>query len=1053
MRNLKKILALALVFAMAFTFTAGAADFTDKAEIGADYVDDVNMLVELGVIAGYPDGSFGPQKNITRAEFAKMAYTLKYGSDKDGELFAAQKSAFTDVEGDSNVAWAKGYINYCANQKIVSGVGNNKFNPQGNITVAEATKMILVIMGCDPAKEGFTGANWAANVTSKAIDLGVFDGWTGDPTSLATRELVAKLMRNAIFAPVYTYSAITGTGSQLTALGAKNETLGEQTMGLKSVTGIVVANENYFIDKNEEGEDIDALVSTVADEDESTIYYEKKDSDGDIIKRVLTIDRALADDMLGAKVNVFFQADVASSAEYDYKNVEVIGDVLLNSDTVVYEVPSIDVDLYPNGGTESATKITPYIGFTVDGVEKQIKASSDLGRVEKQYDIQKDTTELTDRQWDSDDSGKIDDTDDFHTVADVLAAFGSYAWVSDETTAGGAATLENAPVGGFFEDMGKATLSDYRFVSVDGGKSYSYIFKMVADDRTNAGVGYITNYSEAKGTITLSAEGRFDLEEVNIIGDVATDDLVIYFRENQLLNIVKAEAVTGAVEDLNDDGSVVINGENYYLWQFAYDGTDLDISDDDTLASYLARNSGAMGTSTTYYTYNNVVVDLSVSEESSVASDYAVILGSYYDYKLNAAYVTLAFADNTSASYQVGKLRVEKSSEPNNKLNDRASDFENNKYFGMLVKYKIMDNGSVDLSGTDLGYTYDNSNAQAGKEYDDTNVYMTTKVASSFNDAKADEGVLTYGETELAAINDSSIIYVIYGSPKHYERGGEYVSDFTDPDYKAVKAVAYKFNNKKAQDIGAVGDFAVADGAGDVDVEDVKTLSYVVNTEKTLNQGIVVAAMTVDSDSGYANEGKSLAYIASATKKYDVAAGGYYAQFTLIDENGLVSKKTIADVKDINNNTIDFTVEDSKTVGKIDGDYEAGTFVTYDVDADGNITVLDKQFDVPTPTASKTDGIYLVNVFSTRNDTLFYLDANADYDKAALATATTSSIKFHEDGYEVIAIDDEEYIGESIVKVSTREDKLEANKGNAVIQVFEGEVIRVFSFTDGYKLY
>ena len=53
MRNLKKILALALVFAMAFTFTASAADFTDKAEIGTNYVDDVNMLVELGVIAGY----------------------------------------------------------------------------------------------------------------------------------------------------------------------------------------------------------------------------------------------------------------------------------------------------------------------------------------------------------------------------------------------------------------------------------------------------------------------------------------------------------------------------------------------------------------------------------------------------------------------------------------------------------------------------------------------------------------------------------------------------------------------------------------------------------------------------------------------------------------------------------------------------------------------------------------------------------------------------------------------------------------------------------------
>ena len=45
MRNLKKILALALVFAMAFTFTASAADFTDAASIGANYVDDVKVRI------------------------------------------------------------------------------------------------------------------------------------------------------------------------------------------------------------------------------------------------------------------------------------------------------------------------------------------------------------------------------------------------------------------------------------------------------------------------------------------------------------------------------------------------------------------------------------------------------------------------------------------------------------------------------------------------------------------------------------------------------------------------------------------------------------------------------------------------------------------------------------------------------------------------------------------------------------------------------------------------------------------------------------------------
>ena len=200
MKNLKKVLALALAFAMSLTLFAGAA-FTDAADIGAEYIDDVEMLVQLGVVNGYEDGSFKPQGNITRAEFAKMAYTLKYGYDDQGKLFAGQKSQFSDVEGNGNVTWAKGYINYCANQGIVGGVGGGKFNPNGNITVAEAAKMLLVILGTDATKEGYGGSNWMGNVTADAMELGVFDGWYGDPTQTATRELVCKLMRNTVFAP------------------------------------------------------------------------------------------------------------------------------------------------------------------------------------------------------------------------------------------------------------------------------------------------------------------------------------------------------------------------------------------------------------------------------------------------------------------------------------------------------------------------------------------------------------------------------------------------------------------------------------------------------------------------------------------------------------------------------------------------------------------------------------------------------------------------------------------------------------------------------------
>ena len=81
MKNLKKVLALALVFALSLSLFASAAGFTDASDIHEDYVDDVNMLVELGILGGYPDGSMRPEGNISRAEFAKLAYVLKYGKD------------------------------------------------------------------------------------------------------------------------------------------------------------------------------------------------------------------------------------------------------------------------------------------------------------------------------------------------------------------------------------------------------------------------------------------------------------------------------------------------------------------------------------------------------------------------------------------------------------------------------------------------------------------------------------------------------------------------------------------------------------------------------------------------------------------------------------------------------------------------------------------------------------------------------------------------------------------------------------------------------------
>ncbi len=1013
MRNLKKILALALVFAMTFTF-ASAASFSDQATIGADYVDDVNMLVELGVIAGYPDGSFGPQKNITRAEFAKMAYTLKYGSDTDGNLFAAQPCAFTDVAADY---WAKGYINYCYNQKIVSGVGNNKYNPNGNITVAEATKMILVIMGCDPDKEGFKGANWMANVTAKAIDLGVFDGWTGDPTQLATRELVAKLMRNAIFSPVYEYSAISGIGSQMDALGQNyNQTLGEKTMGLFHIEGIVVANERYAISTDEEGEEIALQISATNDEEASLIYYVTKDLSGNEYENIIEIDRGLSDDMLGNKVDVYMTADVTKDNNgmiVDYKNIEVMGNVIVNSDTVAYTVNAVDTDVYPDGETDSSTKVQPYISFKVDGVEKKILVDKDLIK----NDIE---------------NAKLEKRVDAQLNEHVRSAFAAYSYTSNATTRSDDADLTYGDAT-FIDDMGEATLTKYRFVSVDGGKTYSYLFKMVADNNTNATYGSVTNYSESKGTITLTTIGTQNLEDCVINGELATDDAVVFYRENGKIVIEKVEVVTGAVAGYTDDGGVIVGENTYYAWK------DCDLDGEDDLFGYYTENKSAQSNAT-YYVYGNLIMEIEADETVAAVENYAVILRAYYDEDMDTAYVKLGFADNTEGTYKIGKYYLKKSSEPNHESNDRPQDFANNNFFGTVVKYSIRTDGSVDLSGQYFQDIYDGNS-------------ITTWKMDTALDAGVYEEQFQHDNKSYYGLNDASVVFALYGVPCYVSDGVTTKVDATQDGYAPIKAKAYKLSELKEIACKPIDDLANGTGS----VNDYAAVSYVLNTKSGNSKYVVAAAMTVGSklENISYKESRALAYIVSAMQRYNNATDKYYAEFTLINEDGLFTAATIEDVTDLNANQ---ALEDDY-IGKLsaaDGKYPSGTFLRYDINADKVLTAIDNtdllkaniNTELNYTGSVVSNGLYLINVTNERNGVLSFFETDSAVDPQ---NGALQSLKFHEDGYSVIGIDDGAYVGEVITKVSTRQtEDLAAGTGNAIIEVDEGQVVRIFSFIDGY---
>ncbi len=193
---------------------AGAA-FSDQSKI--KNTEAVDACTALNIIGGYPDGSFKPEGNITRAEVTKMICVALNGG-KEPNLATNATPTFSDVRTNANSAWAEGYIESCAAQGIVSGVGGGKFAPNGNVTGVQLAKMLLVSLGYKSENEGFTGNAWATNVNTIASAKGLYAGLEKmDVSAALTRDSAARMIWNALqaYEVEYKTSLIAGPDGKL----------------------------------------------------------------------------------------------------------------------------------------------------------------------------------------------------------------------------------------------------------------------------------------------------------------------------------------------------------------------------------------------------------------------------------------------------------------------------------------------------------------------------------------------------------------------------------------------------------------------------------------------------------------------------------------------------------------------------------------------------------------------------------------------------------------------------------------------------------------------
>lgn len=182
-QHARLMLLLSLAFSSDYDTIKGWFATYGTQSIGVDPSDIAKHWAEItivkaikdGIVSGYPDTSFKPNKNVTRAEFAVM---LMNGLKPVGE---GAQLAFTDENGIGT--WAKNAIAQAVKAGFIQGYDDGTFRPNEPITRTEMASMIAGAMNlkADPsAATGFTDdqdiPSWGKGAVTALKQAGVVSG-------------------------------------------------------------------------------------------------------------------------------------------------------------------------------------------------------------------------------------------------------------------------------------------------------------------------------------------------------------------------------------------------------------------------------------------------------------------------------------------------------------------------------------------------------------------------------------------------------------------------------------------------------------------------------------------------------------------------------------------------------------------------------------------------------------------------------------------------------------------------------------------------------------
>ena len=622
---------------------AGAA-FSDQSKI--KNTEAVDACTALNIIGGYPDGSFKPEGNITRAEVTKMICVALNGG-KNPAVSTNTTPTFSDVRNNANAAWAEGYIESCAAQGIVSGVGGGKFAPNGNVTGVQLAKMLLVSLGYNSDNEGFTGNAWATNVNVRAAQKGLYEGLeTMDTAAAITRDNAAQMVWNALnaYEVEYKTTLTTDKNGQLTS----QIVVQDKVSGVNGKTKITLLEDKYEADTAVGTFDGNSKVVSENCKD-GNIRISDVTINGDAIKGTVQFKYDLDLKYLGEEVKVLYK-DNKDGVDGKLDDKDTIYGVYVTGATTVYNITKDDLQ-DPSTSDQNAGKIK----FN-----------------DKTYEV----------------AGNLKATDVI-----VNTNFGATTVTANDASA----TANKANFATYINRNLKAQSGDtIKFVCNDDGKiTKAYV--------VTSKLAKVNSVNSTK--VSLSGVGSIEFADNNIYKDIKKDDVVVvttYYKASATADdaysiVTKAETVTGKLTGYKGTGATVekvtVDGKTYKVAD-----KNLTASLTDDYKTTLADNN--INDTVTLYLVNSYVDAIDAPDS---ASNYAYVeqtntnTGNAGD--INEFKMKVILADGTEKTVTVDK--DSKSAARGSKVNvttTNGSKIIDEIQAGDLVKYvSINDSNVMDL--------------------------------------------------------------------------------------------------------------------------------------------------------------------------------------------------------------------------------------------------------------------------------------------------------------------------------------------------------------------